>query len=214
MKFILAALVLAFTVGFASPSFADDDELECSGHLYVGDLVEPVPAEEFSEAETERHERCRDKFEAERHERIKEWAESEAEQNAAEAEAEAKAEAELVAENEEMARKHNALAKAVMSLPVDPQNHCEFATGMLKLAMSGMMLHLKRLEDDPPNTYEFLKVLPKWHREQMLKEHPPILEEKRKEKRKRMKLDRETDALVKAATEIATIKTAVCESYD
>ena len=110
MKFILAVLVVAFTVGFASPSFADD---------------------------------AQEKYEAERQEFIKEWLESENEQIAAEAEAEAETQAELVAEVESIMSKLKTIRERIYAIPVDPENHCEIAKGLLAKQVSILFMGIK-----------------------------------------------------------------------
>ena len=139
MKFIVATLMLAFTVGFASPSFAFDlldDIVEKADELgkKAGELL-PDP------------------------DVLKERANEVIEQGAADAEVAAKAQtvadelraaaaetqAEIMAEFENTTRKSKSRLLKLLALPMEPENHCEVAKAVLAMRASGYLFLIKKI---------------------------------------------------------------------
>ena len=168
MKIIFAALVVAFTVGFASPSFADDNEPPCpdplldsflSAVLLDGETPEPEP---ISKAEAEHIERCQAEAEAEAkvlaerqavektkaealaEARAKESAERQAAKNE-EAEAKARTEAEILAEFENATAKVKSRVGEAFTLPLEPENHCEIIKAVFAMQVTAYLFSLEKI---------------------------------------------------------------------
>ena len=126
MKFIVAALILAFTVEFASPSFAFDllDAIEEKADELGEKADELLPDTEVLE---------------ERANEVMERAAAEVEEveevEAAEAEDEARAQtlAKLEAKFENMMGENRSRVYEALILPLGPENHCEVAKAVLAM---------------------------------------------------------------------------------
>ena len=132
MKFIVAALMLAFTVGFASPSFAFDllDAIEEKADELGEKADELLPDTEVLE---------------ERANEVMERAAAKVEAVEAEAEAKAQALAKLEAEFENMMGENRSRVYEALILPLDPENHCEVAKAVLAMQASVMFFTVKQI---------------------------------------------------------------------
>jgi len=119
MKFIVAALILAFTVEFASPSFAFD----------LLDAIEEKADELLPDTEV-LEERANEVME-----RAAAEVEEVEEVEAAEAEDEARAQtlAKLEAKFENMMGENRSRVYEALILPLGPENHCEVAKAVLAM---------------------------------------------------------------------------------
>ena len=125
MKFIVAALILAFTVEFASPSFAFD----------LLDAIEEKADELLPDTEVLE----------ERANEVMEQAAAKVEAVEAEAEAKAQALVKLEAEFENMMGENRSRVYEALILPLDTENHCEVAKAVRAMQASVMFFTVKQI---------------------------------------------------------------------